>query len=269
MINFKKIGNSFSAIVLGVLGFCMFVSFEQSQHVEDTGSRQILETYVDVAKDINKDNRNNKENVVAHETPSSKKNSDDVLAKLSAHCHRSEMNEGLNNKNVQKYVRQFRQAKSEKLLVKTSETRSNVDYIVTQVEKRNLPGVLALVPMVESNFKTHARSHCGAVGLWQFMPRTGRAFGLKNRPGYDGRHDVKASTHAALNYLEYLHKKFKGDWMLALAAYNAGEGTVSRAMKRNRLQGKSTSFWSLKLPRETTQYVPKLLGLLQYMKQLD
>lgn len=191
------------------------------------------------------------------------------LKKLQHHCHRATLHRDVSSHpTVQKYVRQFKQEKSEKIWETKPEVKSHLNYILGQLENRDLPGELALVPMIESKFKTEAKSHRGAVGLWQFMPKTGRAFGLKCNAKYDGRKDVKASTNAALNYLEYLHKKFNRDWMLALAAYNAGEGTVQRAMNRNKRQGKSTSFWSLKLPYETTQYVPKLLGLVQYIKQL-
>lgn len=163
---------------------------------------------------------------------------------------------------VQKHFKKFNLSK--KAFIKTTTlASSHLHYILEQVEKRRLPGELALLPMLESNFQPHAISNRGAVGLWQFMPGTGRQFGLKQHAGYDGRKDVKASTNAALNYLEYLHKKFNCDWMLALAAYNAGEGTVERAIKHNKKAGKPTSFWFLKLPKQTREYVPKFLALTQ------
>lgn len=192
------------------------------------------------------------------------------LEKLRRHCQTATVHPGAPlHQSIQKYAKQFKQAKSEKIWVNKPEVKSQLDYIINQLEKRDLPGELALIPMIESNFKTQARSHRGAVGLWQFMPKTGRAFGLNCSAKNDARKDVKASTRAALDYLEYLHKRFNKDWMLALAAYNAGEGTVKRAISRNKRQGKGTSFWSLKLPYETTQYVPKILGLMQYVKQLN
>ncbi len=129
-----------------------------------------------------------------------------------------------------------------------------------------MPKELKYLAVVESALNPRAGSWAGAKGLFQFMPATGRQFGLKQRAGYDGRKDVKASTHAALNYLEYLHKKFNRDWMLTLAAYNAGEGTVERAIKRNKKAGKPISFWFLTLPKQTREYVPKFLALTQMIR---
>ncbi len=170
-----------------------------------------------------------------------------------------------NTPEVQKHFKRFNQSKN--LFLKTTMlASSDLYYILEQVEKRKLPAELVLLPMLESNFQSQAISNRGAVGLWQFMPATGRQFGLKQRAGYDGRKDVKASTHAALNYLEYLHKKFNRDWMLTLAAYNAGEGTVERAIKRNKKAGKPISFWFLTLPKQTREYVPKFLALTQMIR---
>ena len=133
--------------------------------------------------------------------------------------------------------------------------------IVEEVERRKLPIELALLPIVESAYQPFAYSHGRAAGLWQIIPETGTRFGLKQNWWYDGRRDVLESTRAALDYLEYLHRLFDGDWLLALAAYNSGEGTVMRAVKKNRNKGHRTTFWSLKLPKETQAYVPKLLAL--------
>ena len=134
-------------------------------------------------------------------------------------------------------------------------------YITTEVERRGMPAEFALLPVVESGFRPFAYSPGRAAGLWQFLPATGRHYGLDQDWWYDGRRDVLAATSAALEYLQYLHQRFDNDWLLALAAYNCGEGTVSRAMRVNRRIGKATDFWSLKLPRETRDYVPRLLGL--------
>lgn len=138
--------------------------------------------------------------------------------------------------------------------------------IVEAIEERKLPTELALLPVVESAFQPFAYSHGRAAGLWQFIPSTGERFNLKQNWWYDGRRDVLASTHAALDYMEYLHDHFEGEWLLAIAAYNSGEGTVKRAVARNKAQGKPTDFWSLKLPRETQGYVPKLLAIAQLVK---
>ena len=133
-------------------------------------------------------------------------------------------------------------------------------HIATEVKKRNMPAEIALLPFIESAFVTKAKSHVGASGLWQFMPATGRHFGLEKTPLYDGRHDVYAATDAALNYLQYLHGLFN-DWSLALAAYNWGEGNVGRAVNRVRAQGLEPTYENLRMPNETRNYVPKLLAV--------
>lgn len=134
-------------------------------------------------------------------------------------------------------------------------------YIVSELEARNMPLELALLPVVESAFIPTALSSAKAAGLWQFIPSTGLRFGLKQNTYYDGRRDVVESTRAALDYLEFLAAEFDGDWLLAVAAYNSGEMNVSRAIARNRAKGKPTDFFSLDLPRETEAYVPKLLAM--------
>lgn len=134
-------------------------------------------------------------------------------------------------------------------------------YIVESIEQRGAPLELALLPVVESAFQPNAYSPGRAAGLWQFIPDTGRRFGLEQNWWYDGRRDVYASTQAALDYLELLRDQFDGDWLLALAAYNSGSGTVSRAIEKNRRAGRPTDFWSLDLPRETRSYVPRLLAI--------
>ena len=138
-----------------------------------------------------------------------------------------------------------------------------IHYIVERLEERNMPLELALLPAIESAYNPMAYSHANAVGLWQFIPSTGRYFNLRQTRAYDGRRDITASTIAALDYLNRLHDMFNGDWLLALAAYNSGEGTVSRAIERNQKLGLPTDYWNLPLPQETKDYVPKLLALSQ------
>jgi membrane-bound lytic murein transglycosylase D len=132
--------------------------------------------------------------------------------------------------------------------------------IVKLVEKKNIPGELALLPIVESAFQPNVVSTARAAGIWQFIPSTGTNYGLKRSHSYDGRRDVYASTKAAIKYLKKLHGDF-GDWLLAIAAYNCGEGAVTRAIRRNEFAGLPTDFWSLNLPQETRAYVPKLLAV--------
>lgn len=139
--------------------------------------------------------------------------------------------------------------------------RPYLRLIVDAVEERGMPLEIAFLPIVESAFQPFAYSHGRAAGLWQFIPGTATRYGLKQTWWYDGRRDVVASTRAALDYLQYLHGFFDGDWMLALAAYNSGEGTVRRAVQRNQARGHEHDFWSLGLPRETRAYVPKLVAL--------
>ncbi|MEO0576599.1 MAG: LysM peptidoglycan-binding domain-containing protein [Pseudomonadota bacterium] len=139
--------------------------------------------------------------------------------------------------------------------------RPYLHHIVGELEARDMPAELALLPIVESAFDPFAYSHGRAAGLWQIIPGTGRRFGLEQNWWYDGRRDVIAATDAALRYLSLLAKRYDGDYELAVAAYNSGEGTVDRAIRRNKKAGKPTDFWSLKLPRETSAYVPKLLAL--------
>ena len=134
-------------------------------------------------------------------------------------------------------------------------------YILSEAEKLDLPTELVLLPIVESAFQPFAYSHGRAAGLWQFIPATGRSFGLRQDWWYDGRRDIHASTLAALQYLSNLNKMFDGDWLLALAAYNSGQGTVRKAIRKNERLNKPTDFWSLDLPRETRSYVPKMLAL--------
>ena len=130
-------------------------------------------------------------------------------------------------------------------------------HIVEEIERRGMPSELALLPFIESAFNPQAVSSARAAGMWQFMPATGESFDLKQNMFRDDRRDVLASTNAALDYLEQLHTRF-GDWHLALAAYNWGQGNVNRAITRNQQADRPTDYLSLDMPAETRQYVPKL-----------
>jgi membrane-bound lytic murein transglycosylase D len=140
-------------------------------------------------------------------------------------------------------------------------------HIITEVEARGMPLEFALLPVVESAYEPFAYSRSRAAGLWQFIPDTGRRFGLKRDWWFDGRRDVIESTRAALDYLQALHDQFDGDWLLAIAAYNVGENGVQRELDFNRANGKPTDFWHLRLPAETRAYVPKLLALKRLMAE--
>jgi len=131
---------------------------------------------------------------------------------------------------------------------------------VTEAERRGLPTELALLPIIESAYDPQATSRSQAAGLWQFIPDTGRLYGLRQSWWYDGRRDPMESTRAAYDYLSSLYATF-GDWSLVLASYNAGPGAVSRAMKRNAAAGLPTDYWSLRLPEETMNYVPRFMAV--------
>ena len=141
-----------------------------------------------------------------------------------------------------------------------------IQYVIQELKSRDLPLELALLPFIESNYDPNAFSHGSAAGFWQIIPSTARQYGVPINSWYDGRRDIVISTKAALDYLTRLHKLFNEDWLLAIAAYNAGEGTVSYLQKRNTTWGKNTDFWSLNLPKETKQYVPRFLALIHTVK---
>ena len=136
-------------------------------------------------------------------------------------------------------------------------------YIAEQLEARGMPTDLALLPIVESAFDPFAYSHGRAAGLWQIIPGTATRLGVTQSWWFDGRRDIVQSTRGALDYLEKLHEMFDGDWLLAVAGYNSGEGHVARALKRAEAAGRPGDFWSIRshLPRETRTYVPRLLAI--------
>ncbi len=175
----------------------------------------------------------------------------------------------LRDPRVQHWIDHYRSA-PHNITEITERARPWLAWIVEQVEERGLPGEIALIPFIESSFDPAARSHRGAAGLWQFMPGTGDALGLHRQGGYDGRLDVAASTRAALDYIEYQADQwYEGDIQLSLAAYNAGAGTVNRARNAAISRGESGDYWSLKLPRETMQYVPKLKAIAAIVNDPD
>jgi membrane-bound lytic murein transglycosylase D len=155
---------------------------------------------------------------------------------------------------------QWYAAKPEYLSRMTERSNKYLYHIVEEIEARKMPTELALLPFIESAFNPQAVSSARASGMWQFMPATGKSFDLKQNAFRDDRRDVEASTRAALDYLERLHKMF-GDWHLALAAYNWGEGNVGKAIARNKRAGLPTGYTDLTMPMETRMYVPKLQAM--------
>lgn len=159
-------------------------------------------------------------------------------------------------------VRRELDALSPRFIERSLAQSSEYLYLVLdEVERRGMPAEIALLPLVESGYNPAAISPGKAAGLWQFLPQTALNFGLKLTQNYDGRHDVLASTKAALDYLEHLGDMFGGDWLLALTAYNTGEGTLQRWIEQNRKQGKSTDFQSLPIPPQTRRYIPRLMAM--------
>ncbi|PAU79115.1 transglycosylase SLT domain-containing protein [Halomonas salipaludis] len=166
-----------------------------------------------------------------------------------------------NDPRVDEWIEHYRSS-PENIAEITERARPWLHWITEQIEARDLPGELALIPFVESSFDPAARSHRGASGLWQFMPGTGDALGLSRNGAYDGRLDVVASTRAALDYLEQQAEEwYEGDLELSMAAYNAGAGTVNNARRAAAARGEPDDYWHLRLPSETMNYVPKLLAI--------
>ena len=163
---------------------------------------------------------------------------------------------------------QWYAARPDYMLRMTERSRRYIYHIVEELERRNMPTELALLPFIESAFNPEAVSSAKAAGMWQFMPATGKYFDLKQNLFRDERRDVLESTRAALDYLQKLHGMF-GDWHLALAAYNWGEGSVSRAIARNRARGLPQGYTDLQMPNETRYYVPKLQAVKNIVAQPD
>ena len=167
--------------------------------------------------------------------------------------------------NVQRYAREF--SRSPARIQRLADRSADYMYmVVNELNRRRMPTELALLPFVESAYRNNAYSHAGAAGMWQFIPATGRHYGLKQTRSYDARLDSHQATRAAFDYLQKLHRQFRGDWFLALAAYNAGEYRVQKEIEKNKRQGKRTDYWSLNLPKETRQYVPRLLAYKEIFK---
>ncbi|WP_337880411.1 LysM peptidoglycan-binding domain-containing protein [Rheinheimera sp.] len=172
------------------------------------------------------------------------------------------------NREVEQQIRFY--LRNQKLLkIATDNAAPFLYHLITELERRNMPLELALLPIVESTYNPKAGSVSGVLGIWQFSAGTGRNFGLKQNAWYDGRRDVIESSRAAFDYLKYLYSNVDQDWLSAVAAFNAGEGRVFKAVERNRYSGRPTDFWSLHLPKQSTSYIPKLLALAQLLKHAD
>lgn len=212
--------------------------------------------------------------VAVHSGPHPIKRATDTHRRSNWFSHRVSYNDGIwrdirndfvlddfsDDESVQEQIRWY-QKNISSLERYFSHAAPYIYYIYQEIKRRGLPTELALLPILESGYNPLDYSTAGAVGLWQIMPGTASGFGLKMNSWYDGRRDVITSTRAALKYLTYLHEYFNNDWLLAIAAYDAGEGTIQSAVNRSTRANAATDFWSLKLPRETHFYVPRLLAL--------
>lgn len=170
------------------------------------------------------------------------------------------------NPRVQRFIKQYTRENSAQLIRVSTQAAPYIYHVTQILEERNMPLELALLPIIESEYKATAASKMGAVGFWQLAALTGRLYGLKQDQWYDGRKDIDSATRAALGHLQYLYEKFDNDWLLALAAYNAGDARVAAAIRANKKLGKPTDYWSLNLPQETMYFVPKFLSLVYLIK---
>jgi membrane-bound lytic murein transglycosylase D len=152
-------------------------------------------------------------------------------------------------------------------LHKLAQSEPYIYHIVNEIKKRHIPGEIALIPMIESSYDPFAYSGAGAAGLWQLMPGTGTDLGLKQDWWFDGRRSIRPATDAALDYLVYLNKFFNNDWILAVAAYDSGEGTIARIIKNShQTTARKINFWTLPVPNETKAYIPRLLALAEIIQ---
>ena len=166
------------------------------------------------------------------------------------------------NPRVQYFVRQYSANNGAKLIKNSQNAAPYIYHIVRMLEERGLPSELALLPIVESEYRPHATSNRGAAGIWQLAAATGRIYGLKQDSWYDGRKDIEAATAAALGHLLFLYEKFDNDWLLALAAYNAGHGRVEKAIRINKKLGKKDVLEALLEHLKSEEQSEKLVDLM-------
>ncbi|MBS7815287.1 lytic murein transglycosylase [Wohlfahrtiimonas chitiniclastica] len=193
----------------------------------------------------------------AAKTVSHLKKEQHLIADFAKH---RQLSDEVTHKEVQKYVKSFQ--KDPRIFNHLDEDRLVImRYIFEELKRRKMPAELAMIPLVESGYQPGASNNGRYVGLWQFGKVTAEHFGIDVHKNYDGRFNPELSTKAALDYLQYLNKMFDGDWLLTIAAYNAGEGRVKRSIQANRQKGKKADYWHIDLPEVTRAYIPKVLAL--------
>lgn len=216
-------------------------------------------------KQSNKSKAKNSSSIITSNTANFDLRSDDLWQRIRDGYQLSSDLPDIANDRIKGYLERY--SKHPKDIYQQTERAGLYLYHVTnELDKKGMPLELALLPFVESRYDPFAYSSGRASGLWQFIPGTGKHFKLHENWWLDERRDIIESTAAAIRYLQYLHGHFDNDWLLAIAAYNAGEGTVGRAIRKNRAQGKATDYWSLPLPKETQFYIPKLIAWASIVK---
>ncbi len=261
--------SSFFRLLLCVAGFsfCMPLSGEQfdiqkGQIEQHTGQQHALINFSETAREISE----------RRGPPGAFRAEDNLqMLPLSHHSLWNRLRDGfefakLEHPKIDLQI-EFLQEGMRSLHANLNAARPYLRYIVEQVERADMPIDIAMLPLVESAFNPHAESSQRALGLWQFIPGTGELYGLEETDWYSGRKDVIASTEAALAYLRRLHKTFDGDWLLALAAYNTGQGNVRSAIRSAKKQGLKPDFWNLRLAKETRDYVPRLIAVAKMISE--
>lgn len=247
IVQFLTTMKTFKSLAIAVSSLCVIPTVAHAKNVSNDAGMAMMRLNASALSDeIKYDN---------HRADNKRTHGGSVWGSLRNDFRMSEVNSNLVRSHEYKFA-----TNSAYFNRTLNRSRPYMYHIVQEVKKRGMPAEIALLPFIESAYVTKASSHVGASGLWQFMPATGRHYGLEQTPLYDGRHDVYAATDAALNYLQYLHGLFN-DWSLALAAYNWGEGNVTRAVRRAQASGIAPTYENLKMPAETRNYVPKLLAV--------
>ena len=245
----------------------LFFYFSLAILVSCTQANNVNDNHIAVVEKTN--NQESKQQIIKKQTTKSKKQTKKSVFNDDKNLWRYIVNrsdlKARSKKDLYWHIKWFKD--NPDYLTRVTKRAEPYLYLVTkEVEKAGLPIEIALLPIVESAYYPFSYSHGAAAGLWQFIPSTGKLYGLKENWWYDGRLDVVASTKAAVQYLTNLSKLFKGDWLLAIASYNSGPGRVQRAIKKNKKLGKPTDFWNLDLPIETSGYVPRLLAVTELIK---